>query len=377
MAIILGLILLAAHLLPLIHAQCTVINGPVFYDWVQGTCNSDPTRSARLAIPLALGTRWDDNLLVNAVVSYSDTNDVGHRVTGFPQAVWNSNADNTITMSFPVALSDIPHGSVVRQTVLVTGTRSGCTWAGRASYTQNHFPTMTSEAYTTIITVMEATSTTTTSTLEEVFTTTETPPTVTATSVTGYKTVWAKRVTTTKTSTITPKPITQWSLSVTKTTTTVTCIPEHRKRDATLPGRRAGAVGVQQDVELGRRQDVAYELPYCSAVTTTTIYTDTIIIPITNTITDTLTAYATTTTTTTTTAPTPTSYTSVRGTTTLTPTCTRTRWSILPPVRTTKVKVITVTVTKFPGGKWPKKCTSTKGGNDNPRGPVCTLGIGL
>ncbi|KAF2475715.1 uncharacterized protein BDR25DRAFT_339748, partial [Lindgomyces ingoldianus] len=114
---------------------------------------------------------------------------------------------------------------------------------------------------------------TTTSTITATDSLTTTPATVTATFITGYKTIYAPRITTTKTSTITPKPVTRYTSSVSKVTTTVTCLGGQQKRG--ISQRRHAP-----NVLIGRAAAPGYETPNCGPVVVQTVYTSTIIVPV-------------------------------------------------------------------------------------------------
>jgi hypothetical protein len=260
-------------ILPTSSAQTCPQNGPFFFDYVQGTCNSDPSNPANLQILFEPAQRWSTHITVNAQVTFRGTNNALTGVAGFPRTTWAADGSNTATMNFDLPLSAIPAGSVVTQRVFLTE-GSSCFWGGSAFYTQIHQPTAkTTDSYTTITTTIPET-TTTTSVLVETAVETSTPPEVTATSITGYKTLWAKRVTSTKTSTVTPRPLTKYSITVVKTTTTVTCLGG---------GNNRRAMNEKIPDVLAERQEKTYEMPDCFGVRTTTIYTSTIQVPATTT----------------------------------------------------------------------------------------------
>lgn len=264
--------LLLTTILPISSAQSCPPDGPFYFDYVQGTCNSDPSNPANLQLLFQPAQAWATHLTMSARAAFRGSDGVLRTYTGFPQTTWAANGGNIATMNFDVPLSVIPASSVVTHRVYLTQGNS-CFWSGSAFHTQIHQATAkTTDSYTTITTTIPET-TTTTSVLVETAIETSTPPVVTATSITGYKTLWAKRVTSTKTSTVTPRPCTKYTISVVKTTTTVTCLGGgHHRR---VVDERRGI--------LAGRQEKTYETPNCNPVRTTTIYTSTIAVPATTT----------------------------------------------------------------------------------------------
>lgn len=136
-------------------AACTVVNGPRYFDFAQGTCNSDPSNPANLLIYFAPADAWDEDTIFNAQVVYRDANNVQQRINGFPQTVFKKDASNTVTMSFDVPLSAIPAGATVTQRATLTGPGSACTWFGTGFYTQRHDSTAITTDFTTKVTATE------------------------------------------------------------------------------------------------------------------------------------------------------------------------------------------------------------------------------
>ncbi|KAH7120760.1 hypothetical protein B0J11DRAFT_47526 [Dendryphion nanum] len=254
-------------------AQSCPVNGPLYYDYNLGVCNTAPDDTSFLANIFRQAQEYPVDNVVNVVALYRDSGGVVRRVTGFPQSTFARDGRNEVTFSFPVAISNIPNGAAVTKYLAITDTVKKCTWFGTAAYTQTHIPTITSTVSYTTVTGTSTSTTTSTTTLIETDSTTTTPPTLTATSVTGFKTVWAKRATTVTTSTFTPKPWTKHVVSWTKTTTTVSCLPGPRKRDIDTNSP-------QPEPRLDRRQGPIYAEPDCDGwFPLQTVYTDTIIVP--------------------------------------------------------------------------------------------------
>ncbi|ORY04754.1 hypothetical protein BCR34DRAFT_604721 [Clohesyomyces aquaticus] len=255
----------------------------------------------------------------------------------------------------PPATLVVPFPSVTVGSLMPGGTVS-CTV--RAGISQNGFafiesfalvPNPTPVTSDTVVLVPTAglTTTTTTTTLVQATETTLTPGAVTVTVATGTSTIRAKPTLTTKTITITLPPRTARVVSITTSTTTLTCLPSRHK--IRRENRYERAVYDAAD-ELFHR-DVATETPSCfSSITTPTVYNT--ILSTTTTGTDTIVEVALTTTTSinTVTAATPTSFQSVLATITQTPTRTRYWWTVLKPTTVTKTWALTKTVTRVPKG---------------------------
>jgi len=189
--------------------------------------------------------------------------------------------------------------------------------------------------------------TATTTTLTQQTETTVTPDTVTSTVATGTKTVLGKPTLTTKTISITPWARTVKRVSITYTTTTLSCIPPP-KAGRSSP-RQEGRAEIAARAVLARQDNTDIETATCFNPTSTTpTIVNTVLSTSTTTSTIVEQALATTTTISTVTAPAPTAIQNVKATSTLVPTFTRYRWTVLPRSTVTSTISLVNTVTKLP-----------------------------
>jgi hypothetical protein len=186
----------------------------------------------------------------------------------------------------------------------------------------------------------------TTSTVIQPTETTVTLSTVTSTVATGTKTVVGSPSLTTKTVTITPWTRTVKKLSVTYTTTTLSCIPP--PNSGRRNSRQNRAIAAANEV-FARQDNTNIETATCFGQQVTPTVVNTVLSTVTTT-TETIVEQSLTTATVvnTITAPAPTTIQNVVATTTYTPTFTRYRWMVLPRAIVTKTIAITNTVTKLP-----------------------------
>ncbi|KAF2261531.1 hypothetical protein CC78DRAFT_583629 [Lojkania enalia] len=237
--------LLLSKFLATTNAQSYPLQRPYYFDYTQGICNTDPNNPDCLLILFAPASTRDSDLVVNARVTFRDTDSVQRIYRGFQQSIFQSDARNTVTMKFDIPLTNIPYGNIVTQRLYVTARASNpdCFWTRNAFYTQIHQSTVTSTDATMMQTTTSAETTTSTSILSATETTTTTPAEVTVTSITGYRT---------------------YAISITRVTTTVTCLKGHKRHG--LDKRQADAV----PAALGDRPPPGYEQPNCNPVQVST-----------------------------------------------------------------------------------------------------------
>ncbi|KAB2098860.1 hypothetical protein AG0111_0g12964 [Alternaria gaisen] len=261
--------------------------------------------------------------------------------------------NTAIVPTIVVPFTDVPVTSLVpgsnAQCTAVAGTTSNALFQIQETYVLNSQTSVAPSTSSTVVVfpMSVLTTTTTTTTLIQQTETTVTPDTVTSTVVTGTKTVLGKPTLTTKTVSITPWARTVKRVSITYTTTTLSCIPPP-KVGRSSP-RQEGRAEVAARAVLARQDNTDIETATCFNPTSSTpTIINTYIFTSTTTSTIVEQALTTTTTISTVTAPAPTAIQNVQATSTLVPTFTRYRWTVLPRTTVTSTISLVNTVTKLP-----------------------------
>ncbi|CAN9152389.1 unnamed protein product [Alternaria alternata] len=262
-------------------------------------------------------------------------------------------SNTAIVPTVVVPFTNVPVTSLVpgsnAQCTAVAGTTYDSFFQIQETYVLNSQTSVAPFITSTVVVVPTSalTTTTTTTTLVQQTETTVTPDTVTSTVATGTKTVLGRPTLTTKTVTITPWARTVKRVSITYTTTTLSCISPP-KVGRSSP-RQEGRAAVAARAVLARQDNTDIETATCFNPTSST---PTIVNTVMSTSTTTSTiveqALTTTTTISTVTAPAPTAIQNVQATSTLVLTFTRYRWTVLPRSTVTSTISLVNTVTKLP-----------------------------